>query len=588
MSRARRPSLHRANSMEAVGSGSNGSSREAAGGADEGGGALAAITPLGAIKRKNSELFSPADMAAVDDLEAEAASRWGMDSTDALAPMLVGSASEAVGASNRRLQFRKSVEDEEIASLVTARAQPPPLESRPVYALDAGGRRYRGAARAIASELFQAMCARNGLRVLLGIALCVLLVDRFSAHQRYNLELENRNLRLQLLEVLQGPSDARPAAEEGSPTGKQPHADGAGSGATWQPAATLAPTAPVYIPSKEELAAMVAEAQQRNNPDRKALAGLASAVTDIDQRVKSAEATLAEQSSTLSNMYDRIVDRLSKLVLGEAQNATEDLMHERLYDWSNVHMSVMENLERHAAHRWVLACELDSGECRSARFDHTLVALLSQLEPDKRRKTGKDKLRVVQIGACSGAGLAAAALEQFGDRVEKYVILETQQGGQVCDGLGLASSQDLAAAVAEVKKRFSKVDVRLETGSAAALQKSFEQRSLDAMVLDTSPLAPDTADALGDWFPLIRNDGFVLGHGYGVQTMAANNQIRTMSVSWLSPDRLLSRQELSAVKVAVDRFQFAVRDRTDGIIRLAGDTAWYVHKRKVSLTSIFN
>ena len=461
--------------------------------------------------------------------------------------------------------------------------------------------------------LESAACSPKGLKTLLVALVLLLLADHLfllpgrssaggavASSPETDARLRENQLKLQELEqAIKSSRDKANAAGDSAPP-------------TASTSASAPPTGSPE-PSPELLASQAAAlaAQSQGSKTSQQVAEVLSTVQELFKRVQALEEEVHENRAAAGRADASVLAK----ALEAARNTSLEAVFNHSFDVSAVHMSVMDNLERYGAGRWVFACDIDDGACRRMKQSQSLAALLARLKPDPRRKSGnpQDKLRVVQVGLCSGAGpLRLTAEAPLRERVGKYWIVATAAEvaaivaaddgappgrAELCGGLQPESAaSEVRDALKAARLALGAENVILDSRDPAQVADTFEQKYLDAVILDSDPTAPArnaghaVDDVLEPWLARLRNDGLIVGHGYAARRVLGDNDSPRVDVSWLPPGaRRLSLAELAAVKDQVDLFVAKAKDKVgESILRLAGDTVWYMYKRKVSISDLFN
>lgn len=277
-------------------------------------------------------------------------------------------------------------------------------------------------------------------------------------------------------------------------------------------------------------------------------------------------------------------------------NRTEALLNSYLFDTSNVQFSILENIEKSSGkNRWVFPCNYDEvGNCRFASQNVSIVTLLKNLKPEKNKN--RKKYRMVQVGSCS-LNILNDTLSSISDKIEKYYIVDPVLNpksksftSKLCNGYSPISGSSFKNHIEAIQKQYPKVKIQAGTKEI----NEFEAKSIDIIFLDSQPTASSLKKMnIKLWFDKIRNDGVLIGHSYGVMKPGTKNSEKTVKVSWLPKEDVeehgkISRLVLSSTKQIVDSFLFSVKEKSDRIVQLAGDTVWYIYKRKVSLANVFD
>jgi hypothetical protein len=630
------------NSNSSGGSGSGGaallgaiiSGNSLGGGTGGSGGSFSASAHRGSVpavislKRKNSEVFEaeiPEDeldllvggreeggpvgleLAATPRGRATSAYiRKGVDLADA-----ASNASSLEDPAEHRLSFGDSPQFGPGSTLQSATMQGSGLRRGRKFSPESGGGGGSNSGSGGIGALESAVCSPKGLKTLLVALVLLLLADHLfllpgrssaggavASSPETDARLRENQLKLEELE--QAIKSSRDKA-------------GAAGGSAPPTASASAPPTGSPEPSPEMLASQAAAlaAQSQGSKTSQQVAEVLSTVQEMFKRVQALEEEVKDNRAAAGRADASVLAE----ALEAARNTSLEAVFNHSFDVSAVHMSVMDNLERHGAGRWVFACDIDDGACRRMTQSQSLAALLARLKPDPRRKSGspQDKLRVVQVGLCSGAGpLRLAAEAPLRERVGKYWIVATaaevaaiaaadggapSDRGELCGGLQPESAaSEVRDALKAARLALGAENVILDSRDPAQVADTFEQKYFDAVILDSDPTAPArnagraVDDVLEPWLARLRNDGLIVGHGYAARRVLGDNDSPRVDVSWLPPGaRRLSLAELAAVKDQVDLFVARAKDKVgESILRLAGDTLWYMYKRKVSISDLFN
>mmetsp|Transcript_14917 Transcript_14917/g.24294 ORF Transcript_14917/g.24294 Transcript_14917/m.24294 type:complete len:473 (+) Transcript_14917:154-1572(+) len=255
------------------------------------------------------------------------------------------------------------------------------------------------------------------------------------------------------------------------------------------------------------------------------------------------------------------------------------------YDTSAVHIGVLENMENFGPQRWVYPCNWTG--CRADPQDMTMKHLVGGILPDKRRKKDKDLIRIGHIGSCSKTSVLDSVATKLKGRI-KYVFFRDKKESQLW-----CSHNNKHISDKHFQEKYGNDAVTIQEYENFELT-GYEDKYFDVVFIDINPAiyANETRSEIHKWiekwFLKIRNDGFLVGHGYGVKREDGNNSKQHISVSWLGEDYEFSYNELAKTKILVDQVFQKVKDKSSGQVMLAGDTVWYLMKRKVSISDVFS
>jgi len=450
------------------------------------------------------------------------------------------------------------------------------------------------------------LCSKTALRLFLAFSLVIILGEQFNSSRRKINELEQENENLASLLKLSaqftlGPTKA-PEVLSNVSASKPP-----------TPESRVPATASPQDISPEVLATATAAAAKANNIEAVAN-GIANSLQELTARIDSIEKERVQDKKTLVDNVEALIEESKQATL----EATKELLAKYAMDGSGVHLAVLENLERYGEQRWVTPCDfqpLNSSSCRRTEQAEAVTSLIQSL-PAEKSKGDAPLLRIVQVGACSGATLLQHVSSSFSDRVGRYVIVDpslrsfndvstdpppelkgnltqapTAPPLEVCNGKGSSSHEEFIADIHRLQND-TKIATFLElddTSGGTSTLDSLAPKTLDVVIFDTELGVSDGYPGeLDKWFQFLRNDGLLLGHGYGIQHAEVDNATPRVSVSWLRPELKLSYNEMAVVKQFVDTFANSVKEKTDGTLKVSGDTVWYLYRRKLSLANVFN
>jgi len=314
------------------------------------------------------------------------------------------------------------------------------------------------------------------------------------------------------------------------------------------------------------MASWMNESSQEQMKQRESIKELADSVTALKMRLGGLEKSVGEHLSSLES-------ELSSFQVDQATRSVVDNV---------IHFGADE--------RWLYLCNWK--ECTLQSQEVVLVELMKLLPPDKRRKIGKNKLRVMQIGSCSDLFISHI-LSTFQDRVEKVEILDTPVGfkesGDYCTK-PLSASGVVELFVSLLHLFYDSQDLTCsqhnrtnlivsERSSLSAVSTKYLDKYFDVLILDLHSRRKESLDELlSAWSPKLRNDGIAFGHGFGIPSSM-------VPVTWsIEP---LTVNYLEKTNGNVSAFFPRNRETMGKHVYLAGDTAWYMFKRKISISDVF-
>jgi len=296
----------------------------------------------------------------------------------------------------------------------------------------------------------------------------------------------------------------------------------------------------------------------------------------ISVRMDELESEWKEQQTALGRGESTLRDELAG-VKTEIQAAAREGMLHSLYDTSNAHFTLMRHIERTTSKsRWLFPCDW-SRSCTHSEKIEVLANVMKLLEPPSR-KENKEKLRIVVLGLCS-ENLFRALLD--GKELQKLVLIENLD--KPCQGKGFANQIER-----EKDDVFEAINMT-EEKAFTENSSNFEKKYFDVVIIDTAPeQIPIALDAVRiAWMDKLRNNGLLLGHGYGIIPPAVDEL--TVHVSWFRDP--IQGEFLETITTSVDNFFHETHKRDnlqDDPLRISGDTVWYFFKRKVSISDVFN
>mmetsp|Transcript_9894 Transcript_9894/g.12832 ORF Transcript_9894/g.12832 Transcript_9894/m.12832 type:complete len:534 (+) Transcript_9894:167-1768(+) len=337
----------------------------------------------------------------------------------------------------------------------------------------------------------------------------------------------------------------------------------------------------------------------------------------VDAETNSMKKHVQGIDDNLGNLLDRLNSMVNlvtslKSDLTEAKSEINSLKTavDGIYDSSNVGATVLQNLESYSEkskHPWVFPCDWNS--CRVQNLSQVLNYLGAS------RAVGR-KIKVVQLGGCS-IDAALSFIDVMGKDITEFILVDEWapgssaaeprcRGQNKTNGTEQIVGKEKAAHVwrgeIEMDSEFKSVNtwaksvndtevkiLRKEYLSSEVLNQ-FQSKSIDVLFIDhcLESQQKTLLNILKNWIGKLDTGGIIIGHSYGVAkpSLVDFNGIATHWNKGFTG--FVDKNELLATKRAVDEFVMDKKDNTVTGIHVAGDTVFYLQKRKVRLSDLFN
>jgi len=339
-------------------------------------------------------------------------------------------------------------------------------------------------------------------------------------------------------------------------------------------------------------------------------------LSPLEDKIIQLENNISAMSKKVGSRDKDIIALLSEL---KNSNAEVKSLKDRIYDASDVGASVLENLESYAKQTkrpWVFPCSWEN--CRSQNLSQVVNVLVRE-----RASVLQQGVRVVQIGLCA-IDVTQSLVNELNRKIKTFHVVEEWAVGSAASytfcrqsrtntnlngsnleeheehsanetlNVKIRDEEDMKAeakAIVEWGKSFSPASVQIVASSPfnSKVVNSFESKSIDILFIDhiSDSNGSQLLQLLKLWSAKVDTGGIIVGHSYGVPypfRVRLGAQARWNHGSRIS----VSNQELAATKSSLDSFVLDQQENSVNYLSVAGDTSWYLRKRKVRLADLFN
>lgn len=279
----------------------------------------------------------------------------------------------------------------------------------------------------------------------------------------------------------------------------------------------------------------------------------------------------------MSKAEQGLLQRMDALEAKQVSSKPEELI-----DTSSVAATLLESALR--------SIDLRYGPCAWQGCKHSsFVEVVTRLTRDYAQKhTG---MNIVQVGYCVDYFLGKMTME-LKDNIARFDVLDPFDQDSPASNKTCVSSTHRARnrGTPEQVRRHAEAyaaKVSNETKIAAKVvtqnNYAYGEKSIDILILDlTNEARTGTIrSTLKTWMKRVKVGGLVIGHSLAV--LRPFELSRGVTVSWNAEP--LSPIEVTSTREAVHAF--IQKDKADLKVLLAGDTTWYIKKRKLRLSDLF-